>query len=51
MAIESYDELSLNAKFNYSALYNSMIYPFTRTVIYGAIWYQGKDSHFIQHPM
>jgi hypothetical protein len=23
-------------------LYNAMIYPFTRMVIYGVIWYQGK---------
>jgi len=27
---------------NHSGLYNSMIYPFMRTVIYGSIWYQGK---------
>jgi sialate O-acetylesterase len=27
---------------NHSCLYNSMIYPFTRMVIYGVIWYQGK---------
>ncbi len=23
-----------------------MIYPFTRMVIYGSIWYQGKEHHF-----
>ncbi len=27
---------------NHSFLYNSMIYPFTRSAIYGVIWYQGK---------
>jgi sialate O-acetylesterase len=27
-----------------SALFNSMIYPFTRTVIYGIIWYQGEAN-------
>jgi hypothetical protein len=26
---------------NDSVLYNAMIYPFTRMVIKGAIWYQG----------
>jgi sialate O-acetylesterase len=28
---------------NHSCLFNSMIYPFTRMVIYGAIWYQGTN--------
>lgn len=23
-----------------------MIYPFTRTVVYGAIWYQGKEKQW-----
>jgi hypothetical protein len=27
---------------NHSVLYNAMIYPLTRMVIYGVIWYQGK---------
>ncbi len=25
-----------------SNLFNAMIYPFTRMVVYGAIWYQGR---------
>lgn len=28
--------------FNKSDLYNAMIYPFTRMVITGVIWYQGN---------
>ncbi len=31
---------------NNSNLYNAMIYPFTRMVIYGAIWYQGKRIRY-----
>jgi hypothetical protein len=31
---------------NETDLFNAMIYPFTRTVIYGAIWYQGKPTTF-----
>ena len=27
---------------NNTKLFNSMIYPFMRTVIYGVIWYQGN---------
>lgn len=27
-----------------SSLFNSMIYPFTRMVIYGTIWYQGEQN-------
>ena len=42
MRIESYDELYPAVPLNNSNLYNSMIYPFTRMVIYGVIWYQGK---------
>jgi hypothetical protein len=35
----SSDVVSLNN----SNLFNAMIYPFTRMVVYGAIWYQGND--------
>jgi hypothetical protein len=28
---------------NNSVLYNAMIYPFTRMVIKGTIWYQGSN--------
>jgi hypothetical protein len=42
MAIQSYDESSIAIPLNNSNLFNSMIYPFTRIVIYGIIWYQGK---------
>jgi hypothetical protein len=28
---------------NHTYLFNGMIYPFTRIVIYGAIWYQVKN--------
>ena len=41
-AIESYDERSVFAPTKHSGLYNAMIYPFTRMVIYGLIWYQGS---------
>jgi sialate O-acetylesterase len=27
-----------------SSLFNGMIYPFTRMVIYGIIWYQGESN-------
>ncbi len=47
MAIQSYEEPSVVAPLNYSTLFNAMIYPFTRTVIYGVIWYQGKQYNFI----
>ena len=43
MTVQSYDELSIAVPLNHSNLFNSMIYPFTRLVIYyGTIWYQGK---------
>jgi hypothetical protein len=46
VAIESYKESSVMAALNASELYNAMIYPFTRSVIYGVIWYQGKQQNF-----
>ncbi len=42
VAIQPYDEPSIAVTLNPSNLFNSMIYPFTRMVIYGTIWYQGK---------
>jgi hypothetical protein len=42
MAIESYDNPAGPIPTNYSCLWNSMIHPFTRMVIYGVAWYQGK---------
>ncbi len=41
MAIQPGNEVSVTAP-NATNLFNAMIYPFTRTVITGAIWYQGK---------
>jgi sialate O-acetylesterase len=41
VAIESYD-VPPGA---HSCLFNSMIYPFTRMVVYGSIWYQGKNIY------
>ena len=43
MTIEPYNEVSVTVPLNNSNLFNAMIYPFTRTVIYGVIWYQGKQ--------
>jgi hypothetical protein len=39
---EKFFEIS-DVKLNYSSLYHGMIYPFTRMVIYGVIWYQGEE--------
>jgi sialate O-acetylesterase len=43
---ESYEQSSeiSDVKLNYSSLYNAMIHPFTRMVIYGVIWYQGESN-------
>jgi hypothetical protein len=35
------EETSKNLSLGHTLLYNAMIYPFTRMVITGAIWYQG----------
>jgi hypothetical protein len=47
VVIEPFNEPSVPVTLGLSNLYNDMIYPFMRTVIYGAIWYQGKDWYFI----
>ncbi len=44
IAIQPYQQSSITASLNHSNLFNSMIYPFTRMVIYGSIWYQGKNN-------
>ncbi|CAF0867308.1 unnamed protein product [Adineta ricciae] len=46
--VKSWNFSSTETASNHSTLFNAMIYPFMRTVIYGAIWYQGKtvDSFF-----
>ena len=41
-SIQLFDELPIPIPGNHSYLYNAMIHPFTRTVMYGVIWYQGK---------
>jgi hypothetical protein len=43
VAVQSYDQSSIAVALNHSDLFNAMIYPFTRTVIYGVIWYQGNE--------
>ena len=40
--MQSYDEPVTAVSLDHSNLFNAMIYPFTRIVIYGSIWYQGK---------
>ncbi len=47
MAIESYDEPHDGVPTNHSCLFNAMIYPFTRMVIYGSLWYQGNIKEFV----
>jgi hypothetical protein len=48
VAFESYEQFSevSDVKLNYSSLYNAMVYPFTRMIIYGVIWYQGEKQIF-----
>jgi sialate O-acetylesterase len=47
VAIESYDEPHDGVPTNHSCLFNAMIYPFTRMVIYGSLWYQGNIKEFV----
>jgi hypothetical protein len=47
IALKPYGEPSPTVTLSNSNLYNAMIYPFTRIVIYGAIWYQGKKQYFM----
>ncbi|CAF3486522.1 unnamed protein product [Rotaria socialis] len=42
--LQSYGQSSEMISLNYSNLFNAMIYPFTRMVVYGAIWYQGESN-------
>ncbi|CAF0850228.1 unnamed protein product [Adineta steineri] len=37
-------DFKFDAALNNSVLYNAMIYPFTRMVIKGVIWYQGESN-------
>jgi hypothetical protein len=41
--MQPYNERSPTVTLNPSDLYNAMIYPFMRMVVYGSIWYQGKS--------
>jgi len=43
VATQTYNESPVSVTLNNSDLYNAMIYPFTRMVIYGSIWYQGRS--------
>ena len=43
--MQEYREQPIMVPVNHSNLFNAMIYPFTRMVIYGAIWYQGNLRH------
>jgi hypothetical protein len=40
---ENDSELPAVGAFNNSELYNAMVHPFTRMVITGVVWYQGKS--------
>ena len=49
MTIQPYREQPLTVPVNHSNLFNAMIYPFTRMVVYGSIWYQGKLHYQYMH--
>ncbi|CAF1353898.1 unnamed protein product [Rotaria sp. Silwood1] len=42
--LQPYGQSSEMVSLNNSNLFNAMIYPFTRMVVYGAIWYQGEAN-------
>jgi hypothetical protein len=42
VAVKIYDPSLPGSLLKNGDIYNAMIYPFTRMVIYGAIWYQGR---------
>ncbi|CAF2590172.1 unnamed protein product [Rotaria sp. Silwood2] len=42
--LQPYGQSSEMVSLNNSNLFNAMIYPFTRMVVYGAIWYQGESN-------
>lgn len=44
VVVKPYDESPVTVALNHSNLFNAMIYPFTRNVIYGVIWYQGEGN-------
>jgi hypothetical protein len=41
--LQAYGQSSKMISLSNSNLFNAMIYPFTRMVVHGAIWYQGND--------
>jgi hypothetical protein len=43
---ETIDQYSNPPNVTNSYLYNAMIHPLTRMVIYGAIWYQGRRIRY-----
>jgi sialate O-acetylesterase len=47
VTMQSYDPPRVAVPLNHSNLFNAMIYPFTRMVVYGSIWYQGNNDFFI----
>ncbi|CAF1432135.1 unnamed protein product [Rotaria sordida] len=44
ISLQPYDQSSEIVSLSNSNLFNAMIYPFTRMVVYGAIWYQGEAN-------
>jgi sialate O-acetylesterase len=44
MIEQTYDDSFGVIPVNHSCLFNAMIHPFTRIVIYGVAWYQGEGN-------